>query len=123
MDEQLSLEVHLESADQDLRDLDVQTRRLRSDIQGIGVTSASLLREGPAQPGAKGAEALTVGGVIVTLGSALLPKLIDLLRAWLMERSKRRVRIKGPRGVTVELAGGSTTPQDIQKLVRQLTEL
>jgi hypothetical protein len=87
-------------------------RQLRAELTELEVES--VIQEGAVAPdGAKGADPVTVGAVIVALSASggVFTALIDLLRGWL-DRQSRRHRISVViDGDTIELERPSTDQQ------------
>jgi hypothetical protein len=78
-----------ERAEQDLQ-------YLLDDILQIGGTKVDREPAGPRPPGAKVVDAVTVGALLIALGSsgAALPALVGLVRDWLARRGTGTVRLK-----------------------------
>lgn len=72
-------------------DADRRVRQLRSEIARLDVESVSFAPAGPAPPGVKGADAVTVGAILVALSASggVVTTLIDTLRDWLGRQSAR----------------------------------
>jgi len=91
-------EVHPEDADR-------LTRRLRAEIAELDVESARLDEGGTAPDGAKGADVVTLGAVVVALSASggVFTALIDTLRGWLGRQSARHKISVTIDGDTIEL--------------------
>lgn len=105
------------------REAEEQARALRREIQGLPVEEVGFVSSGPAPAGARSAEVLMAGTVAVTLLTPLLPKLLDVVSAWLQNRKGRAVRVKVSRGtetIEVEFAPGERSEKEILSFVEKL---
>lgn len=103
--------------------LDQLTRQLRDEIREVEVESVELVREGTAPEGAKVAEVVTLGAIAVSVLPAVLPKLIDVVRDWLMRGEKRKIKIKttiGDRSVEVDYSPQTISQDELKDLVNTL---
>jgi hypothetical protein len=104
-------------------DVDVLTRRLRSEIQDFGVESVALQTSPSAPSGTKSMEAVTLGALAVTVLPPLLPRLIEFLQAWSLRTKDRTVKIKasvGDRSVDIEYPEGASEAV-VQELIQKMT--
>ncbi len=113
---QLNLQVSAEDASSD--EIDEMTRRLLAELRETDVESAELATAGPAPAGAKSAEVVTAGTILLSVIPAALPKLIDFVQAWAMRGRGRTVKFKGKiAGQAVEFEG---SPEDLQAVLKTL---
>lgn len=110
-----ALEFELEVIDSEAteEELDRMTRNLLAELQATDVESAELVSVGVAPEGSKG-DPITIGTLAMTVMPAVLPVVIDLVRAWAGRREGRTVKFKG-RGIEFE---GS--PEELRKLLDML---
>ena len=103
------LKVQIETgADADPEELDRLTRRLRDEIRELEVESVELAEGGTAPPGAKSAEAVTLGALAVVVLPTVLPKLVEFLQAWAMRGQARTLKFKGKiSGEQIEIEGAT----------------
>jgi hypothetical protein len=77
------------------------TRLLMRDLREAGIAVQSETQAAP--EGAKSAEALSVGAMVVAVVPHFLPQLIQMVQNWVTTSERRRaVRIKTPSGLEVE---------------------
>ena len=95
--------------DSDPGELDELTRQLLSELRDLSaVEDARLATGGPAPAGAKSADVVTAGAIIVAVLPPLVSKLIDFIQAWSLRGQARTVKFKGIiDGHTVEFEGPS----------------
>jgi hypothetical protein len=91
---------------------DRATRQLRGELAGLDVESVRLAA-GEAPDGAKAADAVTVGAVVVALSASggVLSTLLGTLRDWVARRSAGHRVVVTIDGDTLELDGASSTQQ------------
>ncbi|MBH5334895.1 hypothetical protein IHE55_08860 [Streptomyces pactum] len=88
------IRVELEgAADSDQEELEALTLELRQHLLEFEVERAELARRTVAPDGTKVAGALTVGAIIVTAGASLLPKLLNVIKAWIENRPVRTATV------------------------------
>jgi len=108
----------------DAEELDRLTRQLRDEIAEVGVESLEMTRAGPPPPGAKSADALTLGALAIAVLPAVAPKLIETVQAWTHRGGESRtVRIKtqvGDRSVEVEFSPKHMPQAELKNLVDTL---
>jgi hypothetical protein len=113
MDGMLRLQLAEEGADAER--LDALTGFLRQELLQLDVDDVTALPAGEPPPGARGLEAVTVGGLLVALGSAAqgLSAIITAIRAWLARggRAHRKVRLEIG-GDALELSDATAADQD-----------
>jgi hypothetical protein len=92
-----SLELQLDLDDQaDAEELDALTSGLRRQLLQLDVESVERAEGPPPPPGARAAEAISLGTLLVTLTSTpeLLRALLGSVRAWLSRSAARSVKVK-----------------------------
>ncbi len=101
--------------DGDRREL---TRRLRSALLDLDVDSVELAAGGPAPEGAKSADLVSVGELVVVLGAQryLLRAVVDTTAAWLARQQARGVKLTID-GNTLELSG--VPSRELRELVER----
>ena len=85
------------------------TRQLRAEIADLDVESVGPAAVGTAPDGAKGADAVTVGAVVVALSASggVLTALVEMLHDWLGRQSARHRISLTIDGDTIELERAS----------------
>jgi hypothetical protein len=88
-------------------------RRLRAELAELDVESLALAAAGTAPDGAKGADAVTLGALVVALSASggVFTALIELLRDWLGRQSARHRISVTIDGDTIELERASAGQQ------------
>jgi hypothetical protein len=92
-----SLELQLDLDDQaDAEELDALTSGLRRQLLQLDVESVERAEGPPPPPGARAAEAISLGTLLVTLASTpeVLRALLGTVRAWLSRSAARSVKVK-----------------------------
>jgi hypothetical protein len=105
-------------------DVDAITRRLRDEIEDVGVESVRLQTERTAPSGTKSVEAVTLGALALTILPTALPRLIEFLQAWSLRSKDRTVKIKasvGDRSVDVEYPAGASETV-VKELIEKMTD-
>ncbi|MFG2303504.1 hypothetical protein [Actinacidiphila glaucinigra] len=96
------------AADSDQEELEALTLELRQHLLEFEVEQAELARRAVAPDGTKVAGALTVGALIVTVGVPLLPKVLDVIKAWIENRPVRTATVTiGEDSIEVEALSSS----------------
>ncbi|MFI5181079.1 MAG: hypothetical protein ACHQPI_06795 [Thermoanaerobaculia bacterium] len=105
--EPLSLQVRIDPGPgANSHEIEEGVRSLRREIAGLPVESVEFVHSGPAPAGTRSPEILTAGMVAVTLLTPILPKLIEVINAWLSRGKDRDVEItirKGDEILTVKV--------------------
>ena len=104
--------------------VDRLTRQLRRELLELEVESADFIRGGELPEGAKAADAVTFGALLVAVLPSFLPKLIEFLQSWLLRAEGRKVKVKsqvGDRSIELEYAPDMMSPQALKTLVETLT--
>ncbi|MFH5833005.1 hypothetical protein ACG2F4_10105 [Halalkalibaculum sp. DA3122] len=103
---EILLQVSTEDGDPD--EIDQLTRQLLRELREEEVESAELAKQGELPAGAKSVEAVTLGAIIMAVLPKAVPKVIELLQAWIERGSGRIVKFKGEiGGEQVEFEGNS----------------
>ena len=114
-EDMLEFEIKVITREETEEDLDRMTRNLLSELRRTDVESADLVSVGAAPEGSKG-DPITIGTLAMTAMPAVLPGVIDMIKAWAGRREGRTVKFKG-KGIEFE---GSA--EDLQKLLATLAE-
>jgi hypothetical protein len=118
------LQLQVASATLEPEEIDELTRRLREELQELDVQSVELAHGGAAPPGAKGMEFAALGALIVTAAPRFLPKIVEVIQAWLTRGADKTVKVKasiGERSVELEYPPALTSKQEMQDLLASLT--
>lgn len=98
-------------------------RRLRAELAELDVESVTLAMDGIVPEGAKSADAVTVGAIVVALSASggVFTVLIEMLRDWLGRQSARHRISVTIDGDTIELDRASAGQQQalVDAYVRQ----
>lgn len=115
-DERVVLLVVEPDPDVDPDSADHLARRLRAEVAALDV-DARLAADGPQPDGAKGADAVTLGAVVVAMSAAggVFPLVIETVRDWLARQSARHRVSVTIDGDTIALEKAS--PEERQALV------
>jgi hypothetical protein len=91
----------------DPAELDELARELLGELRDLSaVEDAHLAKGGPPPAGAKAADVVTAGAIIVAVLPPLVSKLIEFIQAWSLRGQSRTVKFKGViDGHTVEFEG------------------
>jgi hypothetical protein len=102
--------------DADPERLEQLTARLRRDLQELDVGTVEPAPAGPAPEGARGAELVELGTLLVSLSTApaVLGALVAGLRSWLGYKSSREIEVEYE-GVKVRMKG-SASQADVEQL-------
>jgi hypothetical protein len=78
--------------DADASEVDRLVRQLRAELVDLDIESVTPVTSEDLPPGAKGADAVSLGALLVTLTAAggVLPVLIETARDWLARRAEAR---------------------------------
>ena len=106
-------EIQVSATDATEEELDQMTRQLLSELRELNIESAELTKGESAPAGSKG-DPITLGSIALIAVPAILPKVADLVHAWVMRGQGRTVKFKG-NGIEFE---GS--PEELQKLLASL---
>jgi hypothetical protein len=89
------------------------TRQLRAELLELDVESVRPVPAGPPPDGAKAADAVTVGAVVVAFSASggVLTTLVSALREWLARHSTGHRLVVTIDGDTIELDGATSTQQ------------
>ena len=89
---QLLLLVKPENDDPD--EVDLATRRLRTELQDLPVESVSLAEAGQLPAGAKAGDPVTIGALTLSLAPVVIPALMAFLRSWMSRKEGRSLVIR-----------------------------
>lgn len=106
-------------------DRDAMARQLLQEIREDlpEFSSAELVTVDDAPAGAKSSELVTIGAVVVSILPALVPQLVEFIRAWSLRGRGGPVRMKfDANGVEVELDPASLSAAEIAALVDRLSQ-
>lgn len=92
--------------------LDDQTRLLQRELSDIGVVVSDQTQSAPT--GAKSAELFAFGSFAMAVIPKLIPPLVHSISEWLSAREKRKVRLRLPDGMKLELTG----PVAVDEIIR-----
>lgn len=92
------LMLQVATEDGDPNEIDQLTRGLLMELRQEDVESAELVRDGAAPKGSKSAEVITIGAIVMAVLPKAVPKIIELLQAWIERGTGRRVSFKGQIG-------------------------
>lgn len=112
-----------DSADSDAEELDLLSRRLRAELGELDVDVRAAVPAGELPEGAKGADPVTIGSLMVAFSAAggVFPGLVETLKDWLGRQSgKHKIKLTID-GDTVELerASSAERQQLIDAFVRR----
>ena len=105
--------------------IDALTRRLRQQLLEFDVDSVKLASAGEIPAGAKSAEAVALGTVLVTVMPAVLPKIVEFLQAWMLRGAGNTVKIRaaaGDKSFDVEYSPGATSEAELNRLLQTLSK-
>jgi hypothetical protein len=109
-DDRLELRIELDAgADADAEERDDAARALRTELLDLDVDAVDQ-PTGPAPPGTRSGEALTLGTLIVTMGPSMLAAVSGMVQSWMARRGDRRVTLELG-GDRIELSGASDDDQ------------
>lgn len=113
----------LSADDSDAEELDLLSRRLRAELGELDVDVRAAVPAGELPEGAKGADPVTIGSLMVAFSAAggVFPGLVETLKDWLDRQSgKHRIKLTID-GDTVELerASSAERQQLIDAFVRR----
>lgn len=105
-------------------DLDDLTRQLRAELQELDLESVELETREGVPTGAKSADLVSIGSLVIGVLPAMLPKVIEFLQAWSMRGYDRTVKIKanlGDRSIEVEYSPRLASEAHVSALVQTIT--
>ena len=118
MTEDINSKVKVELAvdNADAEELDQLTANLRRELLQLDVDDVSREREGAPPPGARAAELIALGSLIVAIGKAAgaLSSVVRAVQGWVGRKPDRKVRLEID-GDAIELSAAS--PEQQQQLV------
>jgi hypothetical protein len=107
----------------DREELDRATRNLRNEIDEAGVESVELSAGQAVPEGAKAADPVAIGSMLISVLSGTLPKLLTVLHSWVTVSGGRKVKLKvraGTTSVDLEIPG-RMTEIELADLLRTIT--
>jgi len=121
MDE-IRLELFVNDIEADENRLDQLTRNLIRDLRDLGAESVEQAHSEEEIPmGAKGLEAILLGGLTLSAVPEFLPKLVEFLQTWIQRADTRTVKIKISNGTEVEFTPKKRlTSDEVAELVKKL---
>ena len=114
VDDLLRVELRLEAeAGTDEQEIDDSTRRLRSELLELDVTSVDRIHAGPAPAGARALDVMAVGALAVSMlrSPDVLKAVIGGVQGWLAARHSGSVEMKLGDD-TIKVSGLSSAEQD-----------
>jgi hypothetical protein len=113
MADRTQLRVQVDAERADAEELAELTGQLRRALLELDVDAAEPAPGGPAPPGAKAAEALALGALVVSLvnASGVLASVVEAVQSWAVGRGPRTVKLELD-GDVLELSGISSRRQD-----------
>ncbi len=99
---EIELNLIIIEQDADAERLDELTIRLMQDLRELGVDSVERPTGEAVPEGAKG-EPFTIGVLTLVAVPAVLPSLFSFLQAWTLRAERRRVKIKTPSGLEIDI--------------------
>jgi hypothetical protein len=116
----VTLELEISAQDVTNDELDGMTRNLLAELHESDVESAELVRSASAPAGTKSAEVVTAGAIAISVLPTVLPKIIEMIQAWVMRGHGRTVKFKGKvGGRMIEFEGSA---DDLQKILATLQQ-
>ena len=101
-------------------DVDRMTRNLFAELRETEVESVELVTSGTAPAGSKSTDPVTTGAIAIAVLPTVLPKIVEMVQAWVLRGHGRTVKFKGKiSGQTIEFEGH---PEDLQKLLETLSK-
>jgi hypothetical protein len=100
-DPTVKLLITIDQADIDAQQLDELTHYLLRDLRALGVESIERPSNENIPEGAKG-EPFTLGILALAVMPNLVPKLVEFLQSWTLQKENCAVKIKTPAGLEIE---------------------
>lgn len=119
------LYVTLSVEDGDSAELDELTRELKQEIENLEIETVKPLSAGSLPRGAKSADWMVIGQMVVTLAPTVIPPFFDLLKSWIDRKPSTpvKVRIKvGKKTAQIEYDPTKTTAKDLDILIKSLSK-
>ena len=110
----------------DPSDLEMETQRLRRELQDAGAESVDPIRDGDLPEGAKAGDAVSLGALAVSVLPQMIPKLFFTLRDWLLRRENRSMKISatiGDKSITVDFNPSTMTQEQLQETIDTVTKI
>ena len=110
--------IEISASDTTEEDIDRMTRQLLSELRDTDVESARLTSTGQIPAGAKSADAISVGSIMISAIPTVLPAIVGLVQSWAARGQGRTVKFKGQiGGGMIEFEG---SPEELQRLIASL---
>lgn len=119
----LAMNVQIAAVGVDEDELDRMTRRLRSELEEVGVESAAFA-PGIAPAGAKVVDPITLGALALKVAPTVIPAVTGVLQGWIGRDAGRTVKVSikvGDRSVDLEFSPHQMSSADVNGLVASLT--
>lgn len=113
----------MEASGADAEEVDLLTRALLAELREFPVESAEFSAAGEPPLGAKSAEALALGALVLSLLPKVLPSVVAFLQSWLKRGDGKSIKIKasnGKRSFEVELPSGAFSHEEFNELLATL---
>jgi hypothetical protein len=109
----------------DADQLDEITRALQNELLDLELQKVDLATSaGPVPAGAKSAEAITLGTLLISTMPVFVPKLVEFLQSWVMRGEDRKVKIKsqvGDRSIELEYSPKAISQAELKQLIGTLS--
>ena len=99
---EIKLDLLVVDEEADAEQIDALTVRLMRDLRELGAEAVERPAGETIPEGAKG-DPFTIGALILVAAPAILPKLMEFLQAWSLRGESRRVKIKTPAGLEIDI--------------------
>lgn len=114
----INLDLEVSEKDVSAEELDTLTRELLGELQELQIESAELKKGASIPAGAKAADPVTIGSIMVAVLPNFLPKVVEFVQSWALRSQGRTVKFRGKiAGQPVEFEGHA---EDLQKLIETL---
>jgi hypothetical protein len=117
--DEIMLTVILENGDEET--VDRTTRALLNELRDADLTVGLAGTGADPFAGAKSGDWLAVGTMLLSAAPAAIPKLIELLKSFIDRRSGRKIKLRFPSGLEIEV-DGNTSAKDLATLASSLNE-
>lgn len=113
MEKRTELRVQVDAQGAEPEETAELTRQLRWELLELDVDAAELAAGGEAPPGTRAADAIALGGLIVSLANAsgLLASVVNAIQSWVSGHGPRSVKLELD-GDVLEVSGISSRRQD-----------
>ena len=113
MEKRTELRVQVDARGAEPEETAELTRQLRWELLELDIDTAELAAGGEAPPGTRAADAIALGGLIVSLANAsgLLASVVNAIQSWVSGYGPRSVKLELD-GDVLEVSGISSRRQD-----------